>query len=208
MGIGRVPRMVKAKEALILFLRSLPAGSKFTVMSFGSEIETLEVAGESIITYNEDNSQSAIKQIETFEANLGGTDISTPLTMIITMEDTNLKKRVFCLTDGQVSDPQFVIDLAKNKSIIVHTVGIGDGCDKKMLVNTAKEGRGSCSLIKDDESESFLNGKIISALQKALEPALEHCTLSWELNGGLHLPKTELNTIFRNQLVHEIRILS
>jgi len=61
------------------------------------------------------------------------------------MENPNLKKRVFCLTDGAVSNPEQVIELAKVESIVVHTVGIGDGCDTYMLSRTAKEGRGTYS---------------------------------------------------------------
>ena len=68
---------------------------------------------------------------------------------------------------------------------MVHTVGIGSGCDTNMLSGTAKAGRGTYSQIRDGESESVLNGQVISALQKALDPALEHCSLDW---GILEVP--------------------
>ena len=86
--------------------------------------------------------------------------------------------------------------------MVVHTIGIGDGCDVNMLKKTAEVGRGTCSLIQDRESESVLNGKVITALQKALDPALEHCSISWGSE------TKNLNTVFRNQLVQEFKILS
>lgn len=54
-------RMIKAKEALILFIRSLPAGCKFSVINYGSSQEYLYVKDRStVIEYNEENVQDAI----------------------------------------------------------------------------------------------------------------------------------------------------
>ena len=90
--------------------------------------------------------------MERVEADLGGTDIAPPLRDIIQKgEGLGLKKRVICFTDGAVSSPDAVTKLCKEESIVVHTIGIGNGCDKNMLEKMAKEGRGSCSLIQDDE---------------------------------------------------------
>ena len=72
---------------------------------------------------------------------------------------------VFILTDGTVHDPQEVIDLCVTPSIVVNTVGIGDGIDEPMLQKCALVGRGCCSIIRDDESAAVLNGKIIKALK-------------------------------------------
>jgi len=46
-------RIAKAREALILFLRSLPAGCKFSVIGFGSQIEDMAINGQTVIDYNE-----------------------------------------------------------------------------------------------------------------------------------------------------------
>ena len=102
-------RIKKAKEALILFIRSLPAGCKFSVISFGSNSSDLNVDSSYVIQYNESNAQSAINQIQHFDSDMDGTDIAEPLTRIITMDVPGLKKRVFCLTDGAVGNPNDVI---------------------------------------------------------------------------------------------------
>ena len=60
-------RIVKAKEALILFIRSLPAGCKFSVINYGSTQSYLYVNGrQNVIEYNEQNVQDAISQIEKY----------------------------------------------------------------------------------------------------------------------------------------------
>ena len=48
-----------------------------------------------------------------------------------------------------------------------------------MLEKMAEEGRGRCSIIQDNEGEGALNAKVINALDKALEPALEKCSITW-----------------------------
>ena len=62
-----------------------------------------------------------------------------------------------------------------NEQIRTHTFGIGTGCSKHMVKETAKAGRGSYSLVKDNSSE--LNAKVINALAKAFEPSLKGCEL-------------------------------
>ena len=62
-----------------------------------------------------------------------------------------------------------------NEQIRTHTFGIGTGCDEYMVKETAKAGRGSYSLVKDNSSE--LNAKVINALSKAFEPSLKGCEL-------------------------------
>ena len=66
-----------AREALILFLYSLPAGSKFNVCSYGSHHKFM--FNERSVEYNDENMRYAIDQISTFEANFGGTRIYEPL---------------------------------------------------------------------------------------------------------------------------------
>ena len=54
-------------------------------------------------------------------------------------------KRIFLLTDGDVENSLQIIKYVKNNNKItkIHTFGIGDDCDKDLVSNTAKAGRGS-----------------------------------------------------------------
>ena len=127
------PRMAKANAALQLFLRSLPLGSKFAVVSFGTDYEFLELYPDRnhglIYDSNEANAKEAILRVGMFHANFGGTDIAAPLLSAISYS-INMKKKVFLLTDGKVDNPREVAELARNEGCSVHTVGIGDGCDE------------------------------------------------------------------------------
>jgi hypothetical protein len=68
--------MSLAVESLKLFLFSLPAGCYFNVFSFGSDYET--VFPESV-PYRDETLMKTIQEISQFDADLGGTEILTPL---------------------------------------------------------------------------------------------------------------------------------
>ena len=51
-GYGK-SRIDLAKEALSLFVRSLPKGCTFTIISFGSRFDTLWFDDKEVITFND-----------------------------------------------------------------------------------------------------------------------------------------------------------
>ncbi len=65
-----------AVEALKLFLHSLPLGSKFNVVSFGSKFTKLFPAS---VVYNELNLKIAVFLVSKYTADMGGTEILDPL---------------------------------------------------------------------------------------------------------------------------------
>ena len=70
------------KQALLLFLQSLPEKSYFQLIAFGSSFKKYN---EELVEYNKENVENATKIINSFDANLGGTNISGPqfLKMIV-----------------------------------------------------------------------------------------------------------------------------
>lgn len=48
---------------------------------------------------------------------------------------------------------------------MIHTFGIGSGADRNMVMRTAENGRGSCSLAADNSSN--LTGQVVTALKRA-----------------------------------------
>lgn len=73
-------RIEKAKESLILFLKSLPECSIFNVISFGSNFERMFKRSA---FYNDAYIEEAVKLIGGFTANFGGTEIVNPLLEIV-----------------------------------------------------------------------------------------------------------------------------
>ena len=56
-------RIETAREALKLFLKSLPLNSRFAIISFGSSWETLKINDEFIIKYNNQTAKIAIDAV-------------------------------------------------------------------------------------------------------------------------------------------------
>ena len=75
-GSGRMPIAV---EALGLFVRSLPKDCSFSIIGFGSQFVTENIGGGEVIAYSNENKQQALDRIKSYEADLGGTEILTPL---------------------------------------------------------------------------------------------------------------------------------
>ena len=61
----RGPRMRLAKEALTIFIQSLPVGCRFSVYSFGSKFFWMEHWSDysNVLAYNEDTIRFAINEI-------------------------------------------------------------------------------------------------------------------------------------------------
>ena len=78
--MGGMGRMEIAREALSIFIRSLPAGCKFSIISFGSAYDAMVDADEqTILSYTDQTKELALKKIESFESDYGGTEILMPL---------------------------------------------------------------------------------------------------------------------------------
>lgn len=61
-----------AVQALKLFLHSLPLGSKFNVVSFGTNYKMMFPAS---VEYTEENLEKAVEMLKGFNADFGGTEI-------------------------------------------------------------------------------------------------------------------------------------
>mmetsp|Transcript_8452 Transcript_8452/g.7503 ORF Transcript_8452/g.7503 Transcript_8452/m.7503 type:complete len:125 (+) Transcript_8452:355-729(+) len=100
-------RIEMAKNALLLFLRSLPVNSKFNVVGFGS---SHELYSKSSVDYTFDNLQDAEIKISKMDANLGGTNILAPLKAVMAIEKKDKYPRnIFLLTDGSVGNTHQVL---------------------------------------------------------------------------------------------------
>ena len=175
-SMGACKRIQTVVDALKIFLRSLPQGSFFSIISFGSNYQLMKVDGQEMIKFDQKNVKVAIDQLEKFDADFGGTNILKPIEHAIAMQWPN-QKRIFMLTDGMVDNKLQVIERSKGtNNMKIHAFGIGDGCDKQLVENVAVNGRGSFSLISDDKSH-LVGARIIKALEKAFEPSFQNCKL-------------------------------
>ena len=168
-------RIETAKQAAILFLNSLPSGSLFNIISFGTRYEFLNNKSNPNTSANV---KRAVERISLFAADFGGTDIYSPLCEIFRQQvDLDYPRTIFLLTDGQVGNTQQVISLIESNSgkARVNGFGIGEDVDTGLIKNSAKAGRGSASFVTDS---SQIGPKVISALRKCIMP----CIHSWSIS--------------------------
>ena len=161
-------RIGLARQALVLFLYSLPPNSRFNVISYGSKFSYLfdENQGRSV-EYNDENIKYAAEQVEAFMADFGGTDIYSPLQDFYSREkDQSVQEtNVMLLTDGAVFNTDRVVQLVKSKSSPLqrlHTFGVGAGASELLIKNCAFAGYGSYFFIYN---ESQIEENVVSAIE-------------------------------------------
>jgi ubiquitin len=170
-----------AKTALLYFLKSLPENSFFNIISFGSEFETL-FSGPGRKVDDEDIS-NAIEKISNYRADLGGTNLSSPLGFMKSFMVRNVfyPIRVFVLTDGAVDDLGETLKIVKETSqthndIRFFSLGIGNGCSEDLVKKLADVGGGSCEFA---ENENLITQKVISLLESSMKPNITEFSLNF-----------------------------
>ena len=98
-------RIEITREALSIFIQSLPVGCFFSILSFGSGYSFSNIDGQTIIPYNDKTMEEIKKQISGYQADFGGTEIYQPLVEAFNTKN-DLEKRIFVLTDGEVGNNQ------------------------------------------------------------------------------------------------------
>ena len=159
------------KKALALFMQSLPQKSYYQLIGFGTEFRKYN---ETPIEYNKDNVKSTLEVIKGMQANMGGTNISTPLNDIFeskVYDNIPLARNIFLLTDGQIWDREHCINLISTNSsrFRIQAIGIGNDFDKVLIERAGKLGNGSSSFV---EHINKINEVVIETLNKCLRPYL------------------------------------
>ena len=101
-----------ARDTLILFLKSIPPGCYFNIIGFGSSYQAL--FPKQSVAYNQENLDKAVQHAQSMAADLGGTELMSPLQYIFKQALLpGLPRQVMVLTDGSVSNTQECINLVK-----------------------------------------------------------------------------------------------
>ena len=102
-------RIPLAREAMLLFVRSLPVDSHFNIIRFGSTYDVLFKTPSMTAVYNETTAKKAENLIRSMQADFGGTEILEPLKYLKQRPPVAGRSRqVFLLTDGEVSNTDAV----------------------------------------------------------------------------------------------------
>ena len=188
-------------ESLLFFLQSLPRDSYFQLIGFGS---TFKKINDKPLIYNKENVKNTMDIVKNLKANLGGTDISSPLKDIFNSkdyDDINLGRNLFILTDGEVDNREECLELISTncEKFKVHAIGIGSSFDKKLIQNAGIQGKGSYHFVNN---VSDVNSIIIQSLSKCLREYLLNAKLS------LDKIKPEYEFLPKNNFIYPDEILN
>jgi len=170
------------KDALTLFLKSMPVDSYFNIVSFGSLHENLF---EKSVKYDEESLNKAIEYVKKMDASMGGTEIRNPLEYIYeTKIPEGFNRSIFLLTDGEIWDVDPVIDLVRENSSkqnsVLYTFGIGKSVSHYLVSSIARNGNGMSLFVTEGER---LEKKVLLQLKNVLIPFVQEYTISWKEKG-------------------------
>jgi len=157
-------KIQRAVAALQLFLRSLPLGCCFNIVSFGS---TYSYLFPESTPYTEESLRVASRFLETMYADMGGTELFACLEQVLAPADPKVNHQLIVLTDGEVCDPEGCFRVARSSSWRVHTIGVGHCVSQALVVGLAQAGTGYFEFIGDSED---MEPVVVKQLQRALAP--------------------------------------
>ncbi|XP_027760878.1 von Willebrand factor A domain-containing protein 5B1 [Empidonax traillii] len=173
MSGGNISRV---KDALLVILKSLMPACLFNIIGFGSTFKTLFPASQA---YCEESLALACKSIRRIRADMGSTNILSPLKWIIRQPIHRGHPRLlFLLTDGAISNTGKVLELLRNHSCSTrcYSFGIGPNACRRLLRGLATVSRGTAEFLAEGER---LQPKMIRSLKKAMAPVLSDVSVEW-----------------------------
>ena len=185
------------KEALKIFIQSLPPGSYFQLIAFGSNFVKLDEVPKE---YNKENIHKCLGVIEEIKANLGGTNLYKPLKEIYNSgkiyDRINLPKNIFILTDGEVNNKREVLSLIEKNSnqYSIFSIGIGNDFDEDLIKNAGILGKGNYNFCKD-----------LNNLNSIIAKEINFSTFAYISNLEIKTNLNDLNIIKNNSIRRIVR---
>lgn len=166
------------RSALEVFLKSLPSGTHFNILSFGTQFSSLWQQSKPC---NRGNLKQALELMRCIHADHGGTDILLALHSAIRMSYKDKYPDILLLTDGEIWEQEacikFVNETKKTRSARFFTLGIGDSVSHALIEGVSRAGGGFSQTILNLEE---LDKKVIRMLKGALMGRLSNITLDFD----------------------------
>eukprot|EP00736_Rhodelphis_marinus_P013482 Rmarinus@m.16642 len=168
-------KLIALKQAMQLFLRSLPGECFFNVVSFSSEFTPVF---PSSVPYDDSSLSTAARAVLSLSAR-GGTNLLEPLEHVYTRPLVpGYSRQVMVLTDGEVSNVDQITSLIRSHADSARTfsLGLGKSVSHSLVEGIAKAGNGT-SLFS--VSTDGLAAKVMRQLRMAFQPAINDVSVSW-----------------------------
>jgi hypothetical protein len=189
-----------ARETLIFFLRSLPKDCLFNVIRFGTAFEAMFSSSQ---RFTEMTQQQAIQNSNVMAADMGGTDLYSPLGYVFGLPTVpGYSRQVFVLTDGQVSGEAEIIALATShrRNHRIFSVGIGNSIERTFIEDLAVSTGGESAFVSSSGDEALV--ATMAQLKSALRPAVVECQLHISDTETFEASPFPIPTLFHKVLSH------
>jgi len=184
-------KMDQLKNTMKSLIRLLPEQSYFNIYSFGSDYKTMFSYSVLASEYK----YEAIANLNSFEANYGGTEILKPISAAINSKQLEgFPKVIYLLTDGEVSNSDEIIKLVKKSTnkARVFSVGIGSGISPYFIKNVGLRGEGGYEFVKDS---NHLEEKTKQMLFKMISPSLSKFKINFSPSQALSFSRPDIEKI-------------
>ncbi|KAJ5016244.1 von Willebrand factor A domain-containing protein 5A [Colletotrichum sp. SAR 10_99] len=170
-------KIADLKNALQIYMKSLPVGCMFNICSFGSRHTFLFPKSQ---TYDQNTLKTAMKHIDKFGSDYGGTELYAPIEQTFKRRHKDLDLEVFVLTDGEVWNHDNLFGMVNRHvedskgSVRLFTLGIGRGVSHALVEGLARAGQGFSQTVSEKEK---MSGKVVRMLKGALTPHVKDYSL-------------------------------
>ena len=174
-GSMRGTRIQQAERCMKYFVQSIPEGTKFNIVRFGSTFKSLfsKSRKQNSATFDfqplsSKSLASARKFITNLSADLKGTNLNDPLEAA--RNSIVNPTQIIILTDGAVKNTDATLKTVFSLSRMsrISAIGLGDGCSRDLIEGLARFSSGSAYFVQTSEIAS----QVAAVSQDALQPVL------------------------------------
>ncbi|XP_069013313.1 von Willebrand factor A domain-containing protein 5B2 [Embiotoca jacksoni] len=166
------------KEAMVVALKSLPSGTMFNIVGFGTTIKHLFTSSK---LCTDVTLMQASEYVQRMRADMRGTNLLGALSWLYQQPmQRSYPRQIFIITDGSISNVPKVLELVRRNTCAGRCFGLGlspRAC-RRLLQGVAKLTGGTTEFLDDEER---LQPKLIKSLKKAFEPVLTDVRIDWYL---------------------------
>lgn len=172
------------RDALMVFLKSLPSRCKFNIYSFGTHVTSV---WRRSILYNDSTVQQALDHVSNFEADFGGTEVLKALTKAVgdRRSTGTSSTQLILLTDGEIWGADKTIEFVRKKTseaegqLRFFSLGIGNRVSHQLIQGIGFLGGGFGEAVTVDA-----HGKWKEAVIRILRGAIMPKSWSYSISLG------------------------
>lgn len=173
----------QARNALATIVQSFGTGDFFNIVLFGSDHQAMF---EKMMPATEKNIATALEQITSIDANLGGTEIGHALAATYQLRsEVKQDCDILLITDGEVWDVDNIIAQAKKSAHRIFTVGVGNAVSENFVRNLAEKTGGAAELVSPNEN---MADRIVRHFKRMRAPSATKVEMQWS-----HKPSRQLD---------------